>query len=82
MAGLVTRSGLRLVTVEGLAVCYSNLGQADRVFPLRRAAAQASADGLISELAATTWIGDLAASSTSGEFLLSITLFTVVATKP
>lgn len=65
---------------DGLAVYYRD--QADRVFPLRRAAAQAAADDLLTQMVVRRWIDDLEASSASGEFLLSVTLFTVVATKP
>ncbi len=82
LAGLLTQSGLRIRHLEGLAVCYRDLDQADSVFPLRRAAAQAAADDLISDATAKGWIEDLEASSAGGAFLLSITLFTVLATKP
>ena len=82
LAGLVIRSGLQMVRIDGLAVCYRELDPAVRVFPLRRAAEQAATDGLITGTAARQWIEDLRASSASGEFLLSITLFTVLATKP
>ena len=82
LAGLVTEAGLQVEHLEALAVCYRDLDQADRVFPLRRAAAQASADDLITETVAMRWSDDLETASTSGTFLLSITLFTVVAMKP
>ena len=82
LAGLVAQSGLRIQHLEGLAVCYRDLDQADGVFPLRRAAGQAASDDFITDAGAKEWIEDLEASSASGGFLLSITLFTVVATKP
>ena len=81
LAGLASRSGLRIEHLEGLAVCYRDLEQADRVFPPRRAAGQAASDDVITYAAASEWIEDLEASSTSGGLLLSITIFTVVATK-
>ena len=50
-------------------------------YPPRRAAGQAASDDVITYSAASEWIEDLEASSTSGGFLLSITIFTVVATE-
>ena len=46
----------------------ADLEQADRVFPPRRAAGQAASDDVITYAAASEWIEDLEASSTSGDF--------------
>lgn len=82
LAGLLARSGLLEAHLEGHAVCYRSLDEADRVFPLRRAARQAPADSVITEVDASRWISDLERSSSNGSFVLSITLFTAVASKP
>jgi hypothetical protein len=82
LTGLVLRQGLTVAHLDGRAVCYRELDEADRVFPLRRAGAQAAAEGLIGGADLARWTSELTNASTKGEFLLSVTLFTVVATKP
>lgn len=47
LAGLPARLGLTLDRLDGRAVCYRELDEADRVFPLHLAGAQAAADVLI-----------------------------------
>ncbi len=81
LTGMVVRQGMTVAHLDGRAVCYRELDAANRVFPLRRAGTQAAADGLITVADLARWTSELTDASTKGEFLLSVTLFTVVATK-
>ena len=82
LTGLVVQQGLTVVYLDGRAVCYRELDKADRVFRFVARAAQAAAQGVIGAADLARWTSELTDASTKGEFLLSVTLFTVVATKP
>lgn len=74
---LATGAGLRVRSVDALAVVFRDFGTADKILGLRRNSARAVEAGCIAAASAESWIGRLAAEP----FLAAFTFYLVTAVR-